>query len=212
MAALPYGLGHEVVISFPGIHQLLVPLGAVRASHELASRLFREGHKVLVYPGGDLDAMRPYRARHRVVFGARRGYVKLAIRSGVPIIPVVTAGAQSTYVILNEGKRTAKLLGLDRMFRVKVWPLTLSLPWGLTFGPPPPFIPLPTRIFIEVLEPISFDRTGDVAAEDPYYVERCHHRVLGVMQTALERLCRDRRSARRAAGDVPREAGWFGAP
>jgi len=203
MGAVPYGLGHEFAISFPVFHQILMPLGAVRASHEMAGRLFREGHKVLVYPGGDLDAMRPFRARHRVVFGPRRGYLQLAIRRGVPIIPVVTAGAQSTFIVLNEGKGTAKLLGLDRLFRIKVWPWTLSLPWGLTFGPPPPHFPLPTRIFIEVLEPISFDRTGDVAAEDPYYVERCHSRVHGAMQTALERLASDRRSARRAAGDRP---------
>lgn len=195
MAALPYGLGHEVAISLPVFHQILVPLGAVRASHEVAGRLFERGDKVLVYPGGDLDAMRPFRARDRIVFGPRRGYIKLAVRWGVPIVPIVTAGAQATMIVLNEGRRTAQLLGLNRLLRIKVWPWTLSLPWGLTFGPPPPHIPLPSRIFIEVLEPMTLERTGKVAAEDPYYVERCHARVHGAMQSALERLA----SARRAA-------------
>jgi hypothetical protein len=54
--AVPYGLGHEVAIQLPLIHQLVVPLGAVRACHENAHRLFERGCKVVVYPGGDLDA------------------------------------------------------------------------------------------------------------------------------------------------------------
>jgi 1-acyl-sn-glycerol-3-phosphate acyltransferase len=190
--AVPYGLGHEVALQLPLINQLVVPLGAVRATHENAHRLFAAGRKVLVYPGGDLDAMRPFRHRHRVVFGPRRGYVRLALREGVPILPVVTEGAHAAYIVLDDGRWLARALRLDRLLRVKVWPIALSIPWGLTIGPPPPFFPLPTRITIEVLPPVRFDRTGPAAAEDDDFVEACHRTVHRRMQSALERLAAER--------------------
>ncbi len=191
---LPYGLAHEFAMSLPGFHQLIVPLGAVRASHENARRLFARGHKVLVYPGGDIDSMRAWRDRERVVFGSRRGYIRLALREGVPIIPVVSAGAHEGFVVLDDGRWLARRLGLGRLARIKVWPIVLSVPWGLTIGPPPPYLPLPTRIFQQILPPVRFDRTGAAAAEDAEYVEVCHERVHGAMQETLTRLCAERRS------------------
>lgn len=190
MAAVPYGLGHEVAISLPGLNELLVPLGAVRASHENALRLFDGGHKVLVYPGGDFDSTRPFRHRHRVVFGGRRGYVRLALAAGVPIVPVVAAGAQSTFVVVDDGRWLARLLRADRLFRTKTWPITLCLPWGVSVLPLFPYIPLPSRIRIEVLEPIHFRRTGNEAASDEDWIRECASRVETEMQTALTRLSR----------------------
>jgi len=191
----PFGLGHEIAIQLPILHQIIVPLGAVRASHENAHRLFERGHKVLVYPGGDLDAMRPFRDRNRVVFGGRRGYLRLALRERVPLIPVVSAGAHGTLLILDDLRPLAESLGLARLLRVKVWPLTLSIPWGLTLGPPILYLPLPVRIWIEVLEPIRFERGGEEAAADEDYLSACAEHVEGTMQAALERLDAERRSA-----------------
>ena len=193
--AVPFGLGHEVAISLPGIHQLLVPLGAVRASHDNARLLFDEGAKVLVYPGGDLDAMRPYAKRDRIVFGRRRGYIRLALRARVPIVPVVAAGAHATYLVLTDGRALARALGLHRALRIEVWPVTLSVPWGLVVGITPPYLPAPTKIFIEVMEPIRFEREGDEAADDADYVERCHERVHSAMEATLTRLATERRAA-----------------
>ncbi len=195
--ALPYGLGHEVSLMVPFFHQLLVPMGAVRASHHNAHRLFSNGRNVLVYPGGDIDSMRAFRDRDRVVFGRRRGYIRLALREGVPIVPVVTAGAHSTLITLDDGRWLARLLGLKYIFRTEVWPISLTIPWGVTVGPPPPYIPLPTRFFMEFLEPIHFDREGEEAASDNPYVEACHARVHGAMQEALTRLAAARRADRR---------------
>lgn len=192
---VPYGLGHEVAISLPGFRQLLLPLGAIRASQENALRLLADGRKVLVYPGGDYDAMRPYRHRNRVVFGPRRGYIRLALRGGVPIIPVVTAGAHETLLILDDGQPIARLLRLDKLFRLKVFPISFSLPWGLTLGPPPTHFPLPTRIFTEILEPIVFERSGEEAAADRDFVQACHEQVIGRMQAALTVLAAKRVAA-----------------
>ena len=192
--AIPYGLGHEVAISLPIIHQFVVPLGAVRASHENAHRLFEAGKKVLVFPGGDIDSMRPFRDRDRIIFGHRRGYIRLALRAGVPIIPVVTAGGQATFLVVNNGRRIVQAFGIGRFFRTEVWPVTISAPWGLTFGAPPAYIPLPSRFFQEVLPPFHFEPTGAEAADDADYVEECHQRVHSAMEEALQRLARQRRS------------------
>jgi len=149
-----------------------------------------------VYPGGDLDAMRAYRDRDRVIFGGRAGFVRLALRTGAPIVPVVAAGAHETFIILDDGQWLAKLTGIDRSLRIKVWPISLSLPWGLTLGPPPPWIPLPSRILVEVLDPITFDDLGPDDAERPETVARCADHVRGVMQEALTRLASERRQMR----------------
>ena len=195
--ALPFVLAHDLALRPPALNRLLCPLGAVRANRDTAARIFDAGHKALVFPGGDLEVLRPFAKRDQIVFGPRRGYIKLALRSGVPIIPVVTAGAHSGFVVLSDGQRIAKAFGFPRWARVNVCPVVLSVPWGLTIGFPPPYIPLPTRIYTEVLAPITFPRSGAEAAEDDAYVERCHERVVLTMQEALDRLARERREKRR---------------
>jgi len=193
MDEMPYGLGHELTISLPVIHQFVMPIGAIRASHENAHRLFERGAKVLVYPGGDMEAMRPWRDRNRIVFDGRVGYVRLALRARVPIIPVVAVGAHETFLVLDDMRWLSRLLGLDRFLRVGVWPLTLSVPWGLTVGPPPPYFPLRTQILIEVLKPIRFRPRGRGAENDKRYVRQCANRVEKTMQSAMDRLSAERR-------------------
>ena len=195
---VPYALAHNLAMKPPVVNQIFAPLGGVRASPENAHKLFAARRKVLVYPGGDVEALRPFRDRNKIVFGARRGYLRLAITEGVPLVPVVTAGAHAGLVVLDDGGRIARKLRLDRLLRVKVCPIVLSVPWGLTIGFPPPYLPLPTRMFMELLDPIRFERSGRAAAEDADYVERCHRKVVSTMQAALDRLARERAADKRA--------------
>lgn len=188
----PYGLAHEVVLELPWFRKLLMPLGAVRASHENALAIFERGRRVLVYPGGDLESMRPFRDRNRIVFGGRRGYVRLALRAGVPIVPVVAAGAHSTFIVVDDLRWLARALGADRRLRLNVWPLTLCLPWGVMLGPLLPYVPFPSRISMEFLEPIRFEPSGAEAAGDADYVAECDRRVRAAMQSALTRLAAER--------------------
>lgn len=188
--ALPYGLAHSAPMNTPLMGGLLVRLGAVRASHHNAEALLERGRKVLVYPGGDVEAARPYRKRHHIVFDGRRGYVRLALRTGVPIVPVVAAGAHATTIVIDDLRWLARLLRVDTLLRVKVWPLTLSFPLGLTLGPPL-FIPFPTRIIVEILDPVHFERVGEGAAADETYVTRCAEQVEQSMQRCLTRLARE---------------------
>ena len=196
MADLPFALAHDIVVKSP-LQHLFVPLGALRACHDNAKRVCRAGKKLIVYPGGDAEAMRPFADRNRIMFGNRRGYIRLALREDVPVIPVVAHGAHNTAIILDDGKWIVRKLGLDRLLRLNAWPITLSFPWGLTLGPPPAYVPYPATIAIEVLPTIHFERRGDAAARDDDYVERCHQRVVKQMQAALDRLERDAAAARK---------------
>ena len=195
MENMPFSLAHEAVMQIPGFHQLLTKVGAVRASHENAAQIFGSGEKVLVFPGGDEDVFRPYRDRNKIVFGGRTGYIKLALRHNVPIVPIVTAGAHETFVVIDDMKWLARLLQADKWMRVKVWPLILSLPWGLTLGPIAPHLPVRSRMHSEVVEPVHFDRHGEEAANDAEYVAKCAQQIEDVMQSTLTRLAEERQEA-----------------
>ena len=194
--SVPYGLAHDMVVSLP-LMRRIVALGIVRASTEMAHAVFGARRKVLVYPGGEQDTLRPWSERDRIVFAGRKGYIRLALRERVPLVPVVVAGAHEVFMVLGGGEFLANVLMTKRLFRVKTWPLTLSLPWGLTPGPPPVFLPFPVRMLGEFLAPIEFDRWGPEAAEDEAYVRRCDDLVRARMQAALTRLANERRATGR---------------
>jgi 1-acyl-sn-glycerol-3-phosphate acyltransferase len=204
--ALPYGLAHHVVGLFPPFARVLIPVGAVRASTANAARIFARSRNVLVYPGGDEESMRPSSQRDQIVFAGRKGYVRLALRHGVPIVPVVAFGAHDVFVVLDDGRWLAERLRLDRLLRLKVMPTVLCLPWGITLGPLVPFIPLPARIRIEVLPPVRFDRQGEAAARDPEYVAACDEHVRNLMQGSLTRMAMELRVPELDAGLLPRPA------
>lgn len=198
MRDMPFGLAHDAAMKFPGFNQILAQIGGVRACPENAARLFERGNKVMVYPGGDVDSLRPWRDRNRVKFGGRQGYIRLALMHGVPIIPVVAAGAHETMIVIDDLAWLAEATGVAKRFRLKVFPLTWTVPWGFMVGPTLPYFPLPTRILIEVLRPITFERSGATAAADSDYVAACAAQIESTMQAALDVLVVERARLNRA--------------
>ena len=95
-------------------------------------------------------------------------------------------------LVLNDLRPLAEALGIRRHMRIATWPLMLSFPLGLTLGPTP-FIGYPSRILIEVLPAIEFERTGPEAAADDAYVFACAARVQAALQHAMTRLADERR-------------------
>ena len=185
---LPWGLGHSLPLQVPGLSTLLGRIGAVRACDDNAGRLFAAGRKVLVYPGGDIEAMRPFRERNLIKFGGRIGYMRTALRYGVPVIPVVGEGSHAAFFVIDDLPWLARMIGAARFLRIKVWPATITFPWGLTLGPPPPYLPMPVKITMEILAPIHFERSGEEAAHDDAYVHDCDRLVRDQMQATLDRL------------------------
>src|ERR1700710_1731516 len=97
-------LAHNLVLSYPGL-SFLRKYGTVAASHENASRALQAGAAVLVYPGGDYEVHRPSWEGRRVDFGGRKGFLRLALEEGVPIVPVVSIGGQGEAPFLSRGGR-----------------------------------------------------------------------------------------------------------
>jgi len=145
----------------------------------------------VVCPGGDVDALKPFSQRHRIVFGKRSGFINVAIRHQVPIVPVVSVGAHEVFLMLNDGRWIAEVTGFARHLRIKAVPLSLSFPFGLT--PAGLFaMPLPSKIVIQVLPPIELTEPPQ-KADDPETVRRCFDHVRSTMQAALDRLAARRR-------------------
>ena len=139
-------LMHQLAWSL-GLGPLLEPAGLRPAGREVALEALRANVPVLVMPGGDLDGAKPWRERHRVRFHGRSGFARLAQQAGVPIVPIVIAGAGDTLVNLTDGARLARALRLDERFRQKALPISLALPWGLNVGLAfGAYLPLPAKM------------------------------------------------------------------
>ena len=183
-----YQLAHNLVLSMPGLGRLR-KFGTVAASHENAHKALDAGAALLVYPGGDYEVHRPIWDRHKVDFNGRKGFLRLAIDKDVPIVPVVSIGGQETSLFLSRGERLAKLLGLDKAFRLKVLPISVAVPWGLNIGDMLGHVPLPAKIVVEALPPIHL---REEFGEDPDVNEVYDH-VTRIMQDTLDALAAERR-------------------
>ena len=180
-----YTLTYDLLFALPLVGTFLRRIGAIPASSEDAEAVLAEGALVLDYPGGDWEACRPWWDRNRIDFGGRTGFVRLALRTGVPVVPVVAHGSHDSVVVVSRGERIARWLGLPAM-HVKVFPILLG-PCGVTtvLFPPPP---IPSSITLEFLPPMTWPDLGPEAADHPDTVARCAGQVVGVMQEALDRL------------------------
>ena len=159
------------------------------ASHRHAREALDSGAAVLVFPGGDWEVHRPSWQANRIDFAGRKGFIKLALAQGVPIVPVVTAGGQETALFLSRGSWLARITRADRTLRLKVIPISLALPWGLNVGDLLGHIPLPAKITIEVLPPIDL---GEEFGPDPD-PDEIYARVTETMQATLDGLAAERR-------------------
>jgi 1-acyl-sn-glycerol-3-phosphate acyltransferase len=183
-----YQLAHNLVLSAPGLG-FLRKFGTVAASPENADKALSSGAALLVYPGGDYEVHRPTWERNKVDFDGRKGFIRLALKEDVPVVPVVSIGGQETALFLSRGEGLSKLLGLDRMFRLKVLPISIALPWGLNVGDMLGHIPLPSKIIVEALPPIHL---REDFGPDPDVGEVYDH-VMRIMQETLDALAAERR-------------------
>ncbi|MEM7727601.1 MAG: lysophospholipid acyltransferase family protein [Cyanobacteria bacterium P01_A01_bin.45] len=186
-----YGLMHPTAWQASNaVSQLAAKTGAIVAHPQTAIAALRSGASVLVYPGGAQDVFRPYHLRNKVYFAGRRGFIKLALREGVSIIPVISSGAHDTLFVLADFYNIVKQLhewGMPWFLGVdpEIFPVYLGWPWGLAFGPLPN-IPFPVTIHTRVCPKITFERYGRKAANDSEYVEICYQTVLNEMQKELD--------------------------
>jgi 1-acyl-sn-glycerol-3-phosphate acyltransferase len=130
----PRWLVEDQVFYAPLVGTLLNRLGAVRASPENATRLLAEGRPVCVFPEGIQGIGKPYRERYRLKRFGRGGFVKLALRTGVPILPVAIVGGEESLPLL--AKLPAGFLGMPYLPVTPLGPIPLPAKWSVRIGPP----------------------------------------------------------------------------
>ncbi|OBG68541.1 glycerol acyltransferase [Mycobacterium sp. E3339] len=182
-----YTLSHDILMTGP-TGDFFRRTGYIRANRENAAQALRSGGVVIVFPGGDYDAYRPTLSENVIDFDGRKGYVRTAIEAGVPIVPAVSIGGQETQLYLSRGTWLAERLGVKRLLRSAILPLSFGFPFGFS-AVIPPNLPLPTKIVTQVLKPI------DIAAQfgDDPDVDEVDEHVRSVMQQALKDLAAKRR-------------------
>jgi 1-acyl-sn-glycerol-3-phosphate acyltransferase len=183
-----YQLAHNLVLAMPAMGSLR-KFGTVAASPQNARKALESGAALLVYPGGDYDAHRPSWKGNRVDFDRRKGFIRLALEQNVPIVPVVSIGGQETAFFLSRGDRLARLLALDRLFRLKVLPISIAVPWGLNVGDMLGHVPLPAKITVETLPAI--DLRAEFGPKPD--LDEVYDYVVGLMQDTLDALAAERR-------------------
>jgi 1-acyl-sn-glycerol-3-phosphate acyltransferase len=186
-----HGTAHDFLMTAPVLGDYLRSIGVVPASKEGVTTALEAQHDTIVYPGGDIDALRPWRKRDQVMLAGRKGFIRQAIRSQVPIVPVAQTGAADTLIVLTSGKRLAKLFQLDKIFRAKAFPIAVGFPLGIAPGAIPQ-IPLPAKLRSEILEPVDVGDDPERENDDDF-VARKYREVERRLQTGMRRLARKRR-------------------
>ncbi|TSD96669.1 acyltransferase family protein [Skermania sp. ID1734] len=187
-----HGTAHDVLMAAPGLGDYFKAMGVIPASRKAVGSALAAGHDVIVWPGGEQDAMRNWRSRDRAILAGRKGFVRQAIRSGVPIVPVATVGGHDTVFVLSEGRFLARWTGLGKRLRGATMPIIAGFPLPLAVEILPAHIPLPAKIRTEILDPITVD-TDPARADDTEYVDAVYRQVQTAIQDGMDRLAKRRK-------------------
>lgn len=181
-------LAEDFVFYLPFAGVVLNRIGAVRACPENAERLLEQDALVAVFPEGVHGIKKLYSERYRLQRFGRGGYIRLCLRTRVPLVPCAIVGAEETNPLLYRLDWPSALIKLPYV------PITPTFPLLGPLG----LLPVPTRWKIRFGEPISFDRYGPEAADDNVLVSSLSERVRTSIQSLLDGGLRTRKSV------------WFG--
>jgi 1-acyl-sn-glycerol-3-phosphate acyltransferase len=185
-----HGTAHDALMAAPLIGSYFRRMGVLPAAPDSIAGALAAGHDVALWPGGEVDSLRPWVQRDQAVLAGRKGFVRMAINAGVPIVPVATVGGPDSMPVLMRGRRLARALRLDKVARLKMFPIGLSVPWGLAPSMLPE-IPLPTKIRTAFQPPVEID-PDPARASDAEYVQRKYDEVQDSIQHGMDALARRR--------------------
>ena len=175
-----------LVFHFPYLGVLMNRIGGVRACQENAERLLEREELVAVFPEGIKGIGKLYKQRYQLQRFGRGGFVKLALRTGAPIIPAAIVGAEEIHPMIGRVTWLAKSLGLPYL------PITPTFPWLGPLG----LVPLPTKWRIAFGEPIGLAKQhGRAAADDRILVGRLAEEIRQTVQAMVDDLLAARRTA-----------------
>ena len=185
-----HGTAHDALMAAPLIGDYFRKMGVLPAAPDSISTALAAGRDVALWPGGEVDSLRTWTKRDEAVLAGRKGFVRMAINAGVPIVPISTVGGPDSMPVVFSGRRLAKALRLDKVARLKTFPLAISAPWGLSPAILPE-IPFPTKIRTEFQEPVEVEHDPERAGDDEY-VGAKYEEVRERIQGGMDRLARRR--------------------
>jgi 1-acyl-sn-glycerol-3-phosphate acyltransferase len=170
--------------TLPFISDFLTKCGQVLATEENGIRLLGHDELVAVFPEGYKGVGKLYKDRYRLARFGRGGFVRMALKTGAPMLPVSVVGAEETYISLAKSDFMAKLIGFP------YFPISTTFPWLGLLG----FVPLPTKWYIDIGEPIPMDGYGPEAANNLMVVSQITDQVRNVVQQMIYSRLAKRRS------------------
>ncbi|WP_371869931.1 lysophospholipid acyltransferase family protein [Mycobacterium kubicae] len=185
-----HGTAHDALMAIPGIGRFFRSMGVLPAAPDAIATALAEGRDVALWPGGEVDSLRPWSERDRANLAGRKGFVKMAIRAGVPIVPIATVGGADAMPVLIRGDRLSRTLRLDKMLRLKVFPVAISLPWGIAPAALPQ-LPLPAKIRTRFMPVVEIDH-DPARADDEDYIDSKYREVEDSIQRGMDALARKR--------------------
>jgi 1-acyl-sn-glycerol-3-phosphate acyltransferase len=186
-----HGTAHDALMAAPLVGAYFRRMGVIPAAPDSIAAALAAGHDVALWPGGERDSLRHWTQRDQAILAGRTGFIRLAIRSGVPIVPIATVGGPDSMPVLATGRRIAKVLRLDKVARLKMFPFALQVPWGISPALLPE-VPLPTKIRTAFEPVIEVDHNPERASDDEY-VEKMYEEVRASIQEGMDALARRRR-------------------
>jgi 1-acyl-sn-glycerol-3-phosphate acyltransferase len=185
-----HGTAHDALMAAPLLGSYFRKMGVLPAAPDSIASALEAGHDVALWPGGEIDSLRPWTDRDEAVLAGRKGFIRMAITAGVPIVPIATVGGPDSMPVLARGRRLAKLLQLDKVARLKMFPISVQAPWGISPAMLPE-LPLPTKIRTAFQAPVKLSR-DPAKAKDDKYVDRKYDEVQQSIQDGMDALARRR--------------------
>jgi 1-acyl-sn-glycerol-3-phosphate acyltransferase len=165
-------LGDHLWWKIPVIGPIAAALGVVDGNNDTADRLLARGELLLVLPGGLREAVKPRELRYQLLWGHRYGFVKLAIRHQIPLIPLACVGADDLFDFVgnaySRGKRWLGARGVPVPLPARVLPIPHRTSFRFIVGDP--IVP----------------QVGPEAADDIQALRRTRHEVSGALHELIE--------------------------
>jgi 1-acyl-sn-glycerol-3-phosphate acyltransferase len=187
-------LGADLIYAIPLLGRLARASGHVPASPDEAERLLAAGEVVGVFPEGFKGIGKPFSDRYRLQRFGRGGFARLALRTGVPLIPCAIVGAEEIYPMVADWTEAAQRLGLP------YFPITPLFPWLGPLGA----VPLPSNWMIEFCDPVPTDGFTSDQCEDDDVIAELAGKVKDTIATKLDELLAERGPAFGDASQGPK--------
>ena len=177
-------LVEDFVYHFPFLGTFMYRIGGVRACPENAERLLKKGHLVIVFPEGVKGIGKNFKERYELQRFGRGGFIRLALRTGSPIIPVAVVGAEEIHPLIYKSTILAKPLGIPYV------PFTPTLPLLGPLG----LLPLPSKWHIHFGKPIDVHKRAIHKETEALYVHQMSEKVRSTIQAMLTKGLKARQS------------------